>query len=89
MPPPPQSLGRDTLLLAQASPSGKKGTKRPTLNLDEKGVILGTSGSSAYLTAPGQTVGYAFLRLGLRINAAPLKILHQKMREFRRCGILS
>jgi YHS domain-containing protein len=47
---PPQSLGTDTPVLAQAetAPSGKKGAKHPKLNLDEKGVILKGYDAVAY-----------------------------------------
>jgi hypothetical protein len=36
------------LAQAETSPSGKKATKRPTLNLDEKGVILKGYDAVAY-----------------------------------------
>ena len=47
---PPQSLGTDTPLLAQAetAASGKKGAKHPKWNVDEKGVILKGYDAVAY-----------------------------------------
>jgi YHS domain-containing protein len=45
---PPQSLGTDTPLLAQAETAPKKGVKHPKLNLDEKGVILKGYDAVAY-----------------------------------------
>jgi YHS domain-containing protein len=47
---PPQTLGIETPLLAQAdaAPSGKKSTKKMKLNLDEKGVILKGYDAVAY-----------------------------------------
>ena len=44
----PATLGTDTPLLAQADATPKKGTKRPKLNVDEKGVILKGYDAVAY-----------------------------------------
>jgi YHS domain-containing protein len=44
----PATLGTDSPLLAQADANPKKGTKRPKLNVDEKGVILKGYDAVAY-----------------------------------------
>jgi YHS domain-containing protein len=48
IPPLPATLGTDTPLLAQAEAAPKKGTKRPKVNVDEKGVILKGYDAVAY-----------------------------------------